>query len=175
MSEASATADDAPVQKGKARPLLAVLIAAGLAGGGGFFAVYSGTLDVPYLGKLLGRAAPGQGDSHGGGADSEHAAAPPPAFIALEPLIISLGPDSKSAHLKATLTIEAAAGRAAEIEAVKPRLVDMLNGFLRAVDERDFASPHSMERLRAQMLRRVRLVSPPGAVQDLLIQEFVLN
>jgi len=31
-----------------------------------------------------------------------------------------------------------------------------------------------MERLRAQMLRRVKLVTPEGAVRDLLIQEFVL-
>jgi len=32
-----------------------------------------------------------------------------------------------------------------------------------------------MERLRAQMLRRVQLVAPPQSVRDVLIQDFVLN
>ena len=185
MSDASPAADDAPKRKGKGKLLIVALALALLTGGGGFYAVYSGMLDVPFLGKLLGKKkaahggdhaggeGDGHGDSHGGG--KNYAADDPPEFIALDPLVISLGPESKSPHLKVTLTIEAAAGRAAELDAVKPRLVDVLNGFLRAVDEREFEVPRSMERLRAQMLRRVQLVSPPGAVQDLLIQEFVLN
>ena len=56
-----------------------------------------------------------------------------------------------------------------------PRINDVLNVYLRAVDERDFEVPRAMVRLRAQMLRRVQLVTPPGAVRDVLIQEFVLN
>ena len=82
--------------------------------------------------------------------------------------------EAMSEHLKITLVIEVGPGREAEVEAVKPRVIDILNGFLRAVDEREFHLPRSMERLRAQMLRRVQLVTPEGAVRDLLIQEFVL-
>jgi flagellar FliL protein len=96
-------------------------------------------------------------------------------FVMLDPLVISLGPDSRSKHLRVTLAIDAAPGRGPEVQSVIPRVVDILQGFLRAVDEREFEIPRSMDRLRAQMLRRVQLVTPVGAVQDLLIQEFVLN
>ena len=71
--------------------------------------------------------------------------------------------------------IQVEPGREADVTGVTPRIVDVLNTYLRAVDERDLEIPRSMLRLRAQMLRRVRLVSPPGAVRDVLIQQFVLN
>ena len=62
------------------------------------------------------------------------------------------------------------AGRQAE-----PRIVDTLNIFLRAVDERDVSSILAMERLRAEMLRRVRLVTGDEAVKAVLIAEFLLR
>lgn len=154
--------------------LLAVSCLVSLAlGGGGFFAVYSGTLPLGSLWpQVLGReAAPAAGPAAGERDSGYH----PGAYVPLDPLIISLGPQSASEHLKVSLVVEVAPGREAEVEAARPRLVDVLNVFLRAVDEREIALPASMERLRAQMLRRVQLVSPEGAVRDVLIQEFVIN
>ena len=133
-------------------------------------------LTIPFIG---GGAGNGTGAAGRGGKGEEGVAAlysfEPGAFVPLDALIISLGPKSRSEHLKVTLTVEVEPGREAEVEAIKPRVVDVLNGFLRAVDEREFELPRSMERLRAQMLRRVKLVTPEGAVRDLLIQEFLLN
>lgn len=176
MSETTDDTDGKPARKGKSKLLLVAAALALLAGGGGFYVVYSGLLALPFI---------------GGGGDKNHAAAggqgvgaegseeahrfEPGAYVHLDPLIISLGAQSRSEHLKVTLAVEVGAGREAEIEAVKPRVVDVLNGFLRAVDEREFELPRSMERLRAQMLRRVRLVTPEGVVRDVLIQEFLLN
>jgi flagellar FliL protein len=56
-----------------------------------------------------------------------------------------------------------------------PRVVDVLNGFLRAVDVTDLEDPAALLRLRAQMLRRVQIVTGEGAVRDLLVMEFVVN
>ncbi len=164
MSEANDDTDGEPARKGKSKLLLVACVLALVAGGGGFYAVYSGLLTLPFIGGGEGKNDTVTAESGGD----------PGAFVHLEPLIITLGPQSQSEHLKITLAIEVGPGREAEVEAVKPRVIDILNGFLRAVDEREFEMPRSMERLRAQMLRRVMLVTPEGAVRDLLIQEFVL-
>jgi flagellar FliL protein len=56
-----------------------------------------------------------------------------------------------------------------------PRVIDVLNGYLRAVEPGDFDDPAILGRLRAQMLRRVQIVTGTERVRDLLIMEFVLN
>jgi flagellar FliL protein len=177
MSEARDGPDAKPVRKGKGRILLVAFVLALVAGGGGFYGVYSGLLYLPLLdaGKLTQAAA---GGGHGG-EETGHAPLAsqfePGAFVHLDPLIISLGAQSRSEHLKVTLAVEVRPEDEEMVVAVKPRIIDVLNGFLRAVDEREFELPRSMERLRAQMLRRVRLVTPEGSVRDLLIQEFLLD
>ena len=40
---------------------------------------------------------------------------------------------------------------------------------------RDIEDPAALARLRAQMLRRIQVVTGEGQVRDLLITEFVLN
>ena len=155
--------------RGGGRALLAGAFALALGlGGAAFYGAQSGLIVLPFLDRLR------VGEVTESGA-APAAAYTPGAYVQLDTLVISLGPESRADHLKVGLVIEAEPGRADEVEAVMPRLVDVLNVFLRAVDERDFEVPRSMERLRAQMLRRVQLVAPEGAVRDLLIQEFVLN
>ncbi len=56
-----------------------------------------------------------------------------------------------------------------------PRVLDVLNTYLRAVEVRDLEEPSSLARLRAQMLRRIQVVTGEGRVRDLLISELVLN
>ena len=179
MTDATAATEGAAPPKKKSKLLLIAAVLALLAGGGGFYAVQSGLLDsvLPGGGHGAdvgehGEADAGHGESergHGGGGYSAG------TFVLLDPMIISLGPDTRSRHLKVSLAVDVAEGRSAEVEAAGPRITDMLMGFLRAVDEREFEQPRAMERLRSQMLRRIQLVSPPEAVQDLLIQEFLLN
>jgi flagellar FliL protein len=176
MDETLNDAGAEPIRKGKSKLLIIACVMALIAGGGGFYAVFSGLLQIPFIGDAGGVG--GTASGHGGAGD-EHAGMQSSfesgAYVPLDPLIISLGEQSRSKHVKITLTVEVGRGREAEVEAIKPRVIDILNGFLRAVDEREFELPRSMERLRAQMLRRVKLVTPEGAVRDLLIQEFVLN
>lgn len=51
----------------------------------------------------------------------------------------------------------------------------MLNGYLRAVETSELEQRAALVRMRAQMLRRVQVVTGEGRVRDLLIMEFVLN
>lgn len=165
MSDATATApdgaDDAPKKKSK-MPLILGLVFALLGGGGGFMAVQMG---------LIGGETAGD-EAH---APDPLEPLPPVAFVPLEPLLISLPNRSGHQYLRFVAQIEVAPEHAADVEAIKPRIVDVLNGYLRAVEVADFDDPNALMRLRAQMLRRVQVVAGEGRVRDLLIMEFVLS
>lgn len=173
MSDApdAAEAEDAGPKK-KSKGMLFGLIGAVLLGGGTFYGVFSGMVPLPFGGD---ESHAEEGGESMGEAHAELPDAAPVAFVPIDPLVLSLGPNARSKHLKISVSIEVQPGAEAMVQAVTPRVVDVLNTFLRAVDEREFEVPSAMMRLRAQMLRRVQLVTPQGSVRDVLIQEFVLN
>lgn len=162
----SAVADieEAPPKKASKMPLILGLILAIAGGGGGFMAVKMGILS---------------GDDDGHVAEEAHAEIPnelpPLAFVELDPLIVSLSDESGRSHLRFTAQIEVPPEYQVEVESIKPRVVDVLNGYLRAVDVADLSNPNALARLRGQMLRRIQVVAGTGRVRDLLIMEFVLN
>ncbi|MGF1500239.1 MAG: flagellar basal body-associated protein FliL [Paracoccaceae bacterium] len=163
-------------EKSKSKLLLIALPVALIAGGAAFYGAYSGLLPLPGAGAP--EMADGVADESPMPTELEPARNDhmvPTAFVSLDPLIISLGPTANADHLKITLTIEVAPEDAEAVEAVRPRILDVLNTFLRAVDEAVLENPQSMFRLRAQILRRVEFASPPNTVRDILIQEFVLH
>jgi flagellar FliL protein len=140
------------------RKLLLIGAVAGLAlGAGGWFAIHSG---------LLG------GAPKSGGARS---AVPDVAFLPVPAMVISLAPGSRHKHLRFSTTLEVGRSQQGQVETMMPRVVDVLNSYLRAIDVAAFEEPAALFRLRAQMLRRVQLVTGDGAVRDLLITEFVFN
>ena len=186
-SEAS---EDVETKKKSSKLLLFAALGAVLLGGGVFAGIFLGVIPVPAaLGGKDAAAAYAEGDSHaeakaGQGHDGSHKPPPKrasdasfvvPGFMDLDALVISLGPNAHARHLRAAFTLETAPDALEAVAALRPRILDVLNTYLRAVDERDFEAPHAMPRLRAQMLRRVQLVTPPGSVSDVLIREFVLN
>ncbi len=156
----AASTDAAPQAKGR-KGLLFGLVGALVLGGGGFYAVHAGLLD-PLL----------------GGGEAKHApvsVAPDVAFVAMEPIMISLPQDYVARHLRFTGQLEVDPAHRGEVELLMPRVLDVLNTYLRAVDVRDLEQPASIPKLRAQMLRRVQVVTGEGRVRDLLITEFILN
>lgn len=155
--------EEAPKKKSKLPLILGVVLALA-GGGGGFFAVSSGMI--------------------GGSEDTEEKAEtddvvveelPPIAFVALDPMIVSLPAGGVSTHLRFSAQLEVNPDHADEVESLKPRIVDVLNGYLRAVELSELSDPSVLVRLRGQMLRRVQVVVGDGRVKDLLIMEFVLN
>ena len=164
MSTDADPAEEEP-KKGSKLPLIIGLVLAVVGGGGGFFAVQSG---------LLGGAT----DVAEKAAEEEKEpteSLPPVAFVAIDPLVISLPGDGGRHHLRFAAQLEVAPDYVADIEAIKPRIVDVLNGYLRAVDLAELEDPTALMRLRSQMLRRVRVVTGESRVNDLLIMEFVLS
>lgn len=97
------------------------------------------------------------------------------AFVPLEPMTISLPSGANSDHLRFRAELEVSRDAEAEVGSLRPRVMDVLNGYLRAVDVADLEDHRQFPQLRAQMLRRVQIVTGPDAVRNLLITEFVLN
>lgn len=159
MATAEATLPGAPKAPSK-KPLLVGLVLAVLLGGAGFYAAFSGL--------ILGPAAEKHSD-----------VAPGPltgiAFVPLETMVISLGKNSGSRHLRFTAQVEVVDKAAADVALLAPRILDVLNSYLRAIDTASIEDPGAMAKLRAQMLRRIQIVTGEGRVRDLLITEFVLN
>lgn len=154
-----------PQESGGKKGLILGLLAALLLGGGGFYATYSGLIggqDANQNGAVL---APKNDLPEG----------PDVAFVQLTPMVISLGSQAENRHLRFSAQLEVPPSFEQEVTHLIPRVLDVLNGYLRAVDSRDIESPASLGRLRAQMLRRVQVVTGKGRVRDLLVTEFVLN
>jgi flagellar FliL protein len=97
------------------------------------------------------------------------------AFVNLEPLIITLGPNATSRYLKISISLETSEGDLSTVEHLKPKFRDVLNTYLRAVEETDLVEPSATTRLRAQILRRLQVVAPAGAVANVLITDFILS
>jgi len=164
MAEPEETEEEAaPKKKSKVPMILGLVLALGL-GGGGFFAVYSG--------MILGNST-----AHGDTVAETEAPEPLPevAFVPVDPLTINLGSSSENRYLRFRAELEVEPKAQADVTAMLPRVLDVLNGYLRAVAISDLEQPTALIKLRAQMLRRVQMVTGEGRVRDLLVMEFVLN
>jgi flagellar FliL protein len=162
MADIAADADAAPARAARRKPLLIGAVLALVLGGAGFGATYTGVLS----GLLAGFGAP-EADSG--------LMSPDAVFVPLDPMIVSLGPLANVRNLRISATLEVSRVHQAEVTQLMPRLLDVLNGYLRAVEPAEFAAPGALIRIRAQMLRRLQIVAGEGRVRDLLLTEFVLN
>lgn len=165
MSDEELPEDEEPKKKSKL-PLIIGLVLAIAGGGGGFFAVQSGMILAP-------KEAPADG-KEAAKKDLPDATAET-AFVALDPLIISVGDPSENRHLRFAAQLEVSPDAQDDVLHLSPRVLDVLNGYLRAVEVSDLEDPTALVRLRAQMLRRIQIVAGEGRVNDLLVTEFVLN
>lgn len=164
MAEPEENGEEAPKKKSKL-PLILGLVLAIAGGGGGFFAVQSGMLfATESVEEKVAHEEPDLVTDM-----------PDVAFIPVDPLVISLGQGSDGSHLRFRAQLEVGTAHKADVEKLMPRVVDVLNSYLRALDPGDLESSSVLVRLRAQMLRRIQIVTGAGRVSDLLIMEFVLN
>ena len=159
--------EEEPKKKSKL-PLIIGIVLMLVLGGGGFFAVYSGLLFAPAHVPTEDELAELE--------DAVLEPLPDVSFVPVEPLIINLaGPGGRSKHLRFQAQIEVPSAYQSEVESLLPRIVDVLNGYLRAVDIAELESPAALVKLRAQMLRRLQIVAGEGRIKDVLIMEFVVN
>lgn len=152
----------APRKKG----IPAVILGLGLAlslGGAGFYATFSGLVDTDSL--MPGNAGDPMSTLPAGAF----------AYVPIEPITINLGQRGQARHLRFAAQLEVPPAEAAEVGHLMPRILDVLNIYLRALETHELEEASALIRLRAQMLRRVQIVAGPGRVNDLLIIEFVFN
>ncbi len=163
MSESEEDVEETPKKKSKL-PLILGIVFAIAGAGGGFFVVQSG---------LLG------GEATEETAEEDVEPLDPPlsdfAFVPMNPLVVSLGPAAQSKHLRFQAQLEVPKQYEGEVIGIMPRIVDVMNNYLRAMRPEDLEKPDSLIRLRAQILRRLQIVTGKGRVRDLLVMEFVLN
>lgn len=157
---------------GKARrglllPLLAGLGLAVAGAGGGYWSITRGPLSP---------ATATDGDP-----GTAVAAAPDPlplpdtVFVPLDPVVVSLGPAVAGRQLLFTAHLEVPGQHVEEVTRLIPRVLDVLNGYLRVIDVAELGEPTSLAILRAQLLRRIQVVTGDGRVNDLLVTQFVVN
>lgn len=159
MSDEEPAEDEVAPKKSK-KGLLIGLVVALLGGGGAFYAVFSGMVLAP--------------ETELADEQPEIEKTDVATFVPIDPLVISLGRTSQR-QLRFQAQIEVHTDAQSAVENVMPRIVDVLNGYLRAVDLEDLENPSALVVLRGQMLRRIELVTGKGHVKDLLITEFVLT
>lgn len=158
--------ENAAPTKGSKLPMILGLVLALAGAGGGFYAVQSGLV----LGGESSAA-----DHSKSGENLRVDAMPDVAYVAIEPLMISLGDGALGKHLRFRAQLEVVPKYRAEVEQLMPRVVDVLNSYLRALEVSDLTDKAALVKLRAQMLRRLQMVTGNGRINDLLIMEFVMN
>ena len=161
MSEPEAETEEEP-QKASKLPLIIGLVLALVGGGGGFYATWSG--------MILGGES-----SESTKQEMPEKLSPGIAYVSVDPLVISLGSAASAQHLRFRADLEVPEAYAEEVTKLLPRVVDVLNSYLRALDPAELEDRSALVRLRAQMLRRVQVVVGYKQVNDLLVLEFVLN
>lgn len=161
MSDEEPETDDAPPKKSK-MPLIIGLVLTLLGGGGGFYATWSGMI-------LADESA---AETHH---EEEVLPSPEVAFVEMDQIVISLPKGASANHLMFRAQLEVPENYEADVKKLLPRVVDVLNGYLRALEPKDMEAPSALARLRSQMLRRIQVVAGQERINDLLVMEFVLN
>lgn len=142
--------------------LFAAILAIAL-GGGSFYAVHSGLVLGP-------QSADEKAEKKLKAKDL-----PPVAFIDVDPLLVNLGHMNPQQHLRFEASLEVEPEYSSDVQVLMPRIVDVLNSYLRAVETNDLTDPSALVRLRAQMLRRIQMVTGEGRVRDLLVSKFLVS
>lgn len=161
----------APKKKGMLVPLILGVFLAAVGGGAGFWAVTAGPL--ANLGAPSDEIADEASESDEEQGDTPRAVAV--AFVPLDTVTISLGGESVHRHLIFSAELEVEPSHVSEVEMLKPRILDVLNSYLRIVGVDELSEPASLLRIRSQMLHRIQIVAGEGRVRDLLITQFVVN
>ena len=158
MAEEDGDTEEAPKKRSKL-PLILGLLVAVLGGVGSFYFMYSNGLEVEEVAA--------EEEDHGPVAEAY--------FVELDPIIIPLGEGLSNRSLRFQAHLEVRRSEQERIAALRPRILDVLNTYLRAVEVETLEDRRALLLMRSQMLRRIQVVVDEHAVHDLLITEFFIN
>jgi flagellar FliL protein len=99
-----------------------------------------------------------------------------PVFIDLPEMALTLPNGGRPRQMRIKLSVELARGASEQqaTEALSPRVYDALLTYLRTVQDGEVDGGLGLDRLRADLYRRLELVIGPGVVRDVLITSLVM-
>lgn len=109
-------------------------------------------------------------DAHGAASSAANS-----SMIVLDPVVVSLPPTSGHRHLRVAIQLEVEDTGRAQIEAQIPHFIDMMNGYLRAIEVAELEDPAILHRIKAHLLARMNVLTNSENIKSVLIIEFVLT
>ena len=100
------------------------------------------------------------------------------SYMPLEPFLVDLSPDldGQTTYLRLAVTLVLENSRSgSRIDATSPLLRERMTFFLRNLTPEDLSGTEEMDRVKAELLRRVVLVVGEGVVADLAVNEIVIQ
>lgn len=171
MSEDSEKAEEPKKKSGKMLIIIgAVLFLVSAAGG--YFVVGSGLLGGGSKSESEHAADDG---AHGSGTHNAPLIEGTGAFVAVEPVVVSLPRGSGHKLLRVAVSLEVDPAAESQVTALMPRVVDVMNSYLRAVEVDMLEDPLALDMVRGHLLARLKVVAGVDAIHDVLIQEFVVS
>lgn len=164
MANVEEIEEEAPTKGGKLGLILGLVLGL-VAGGTSFFATFSGMLPIGAAEEDSGAHVP----------DKPVKQLPNVSFFALDPIVVAIRASDKYRMLRFSGQLQISPEYMTEAEVLKPRIIDVMNTYLNALRADQFEDPIAMIKLRAQLLRRIQIVTGKDNVQDLLIREFILQ
>ncbi|QIE40857.1 flagellar basal body protein FliL [Rhodobacteraceae bacterium SC52] len=155
---------DAPAASRK--PLVLGVLGAAILGGAGFFLSSTGLIPNPLGGE-------GSDDLEGHRPSLQ--ASSEIAFVPIEPLMISLTRTNPIRQLRLEAELEVSSEYEKDVAAMMPKILDVMNTYLRAIDLADIENPAVLLRTRMQLLRRIQVTVGEGKVKSLLITKFLIS
>jgi flagellar FliL protein len=159
---------DAPAKKGLSKKLIIIIAAATvliLGGGGGaaFFLLHGKSEE----------AKPGTEAANAQTSDEKGK----PIYFPLGDLLVNLSGEGKHPNfLKVKVTLELSDEKDVPLmEAIKPRIIDNFQVYLRELRIEDLRGSAGMYRLREELLTRVTEAAQPVRVRDVLFQEMLVQ
>ena len=173
MTDAATNAPPEGKKFGK-KPLIIGVVLMIIGGIGGYFATSSGLIP-------LSREAPTEENENRptqqDASDIEQAVEPLPdiEYVALDPVVVTMIHTEQVFNLRFRAQLEVNAPYKEDVEKITPRIIDVLNSYLRALEIEDFKDGFALTKIRGQLLRRFQAVAGKGRIRDVLVMDFTLN
>lgn len=102
---------------------------------------------------------------------------PDVAYFDMPDLIVNIQTaDGNAAYLKLGVSLElASAAEKAGLQALRPRIVDQFQAYLRELRVDDLKGSAGVLRLKEELLRRVNMAAAPYPVKDVLLKEMIVQ
>ncbi|HEY4113424.1 MAG TPA: flagellar basal body-associated FliL family protein [Rhizomicrobium sp.] len=102
---------------------------------------------------------------------------PDVAYFDMPDLIVNIQTaDGTAAYLKLGISLELdSVAEKAGLQALKPRIVDQFQGYLRELRVDDLKGSAGVLRVKEELLRRVNFVAAPYRVKDVLLKEMIVQ